>query len=236
MPANRYFLPTPFTERETHHVTGEELHHLARVMRKKGGDTIELVNGQGALATALITELSSRKATVSLTRVERTAPLLPPLILIQALLPLPQLKLIVQKTTELGVSDLFFFPACLSEKSMPTLAHRERLHATAIAALKQCGRLDLPTMTFLPDLSHLPSLDFPLFFGDLRAEAPWLKASSSLARGGGMMIGPEKGWTERELILFEKNHRAQGVKLHPYTLRAETAAIAAIAALSQLMV
>ena len=91
--------------------------------------------------------------------------------------------------------------------------------------MKQCGRLDLPTLHFafpsaLPENTYLATLE---------PNAPPL---SSIAKpNAALIIGPEKGFTPEELASFKK--RATPVSLGPYILRTETAAIAALAQIQQ---
>ncbi|MEM7174458.1 MAG: RsmE family RNA methyltransferase [Chlamydiota bacterium] len=231
MPANRYYLSTPLIAGENHLLDSDEFHHLVHVMRKKAGDLIELVNGRGDLATAEVNTIEPKAAHITVKTVTQAKPALPPLTLIQALLPLPQLKLIVQKATELGAAQIFLFPSAQSEKKTLSSVQLTRLIQTTIAALKQCGRLDLPLLSFLPTLDHLSLTTQLLLFGDLRQKAPLLHTVSAV-KSCAMIIGPEKGLTQREMTLLETKHCARGVKLHPYTLRAETAAIAALACLA----
>ena len=231
MPANRYYLPISLITGETHFLDGDEFHHLAHVMRKKVGDLIELVNGRDHLATAHIDHIKPRVAELTIKSVIQAKPALPPLVLIQALLPLSQLKLVIQKATELGASQVFLFPSTHSEKKTISSSHLTRLNQTIVAALKQCGRLDLPALSFIPTLDRLSLKPQSFFFGDLRSKAPLLHTLAPL-ESCAIAIGPEKGFTEKEIALLETRHQARGIKLHPYILRAETAAITALACLS----
>lgn len=217
MPHDRFFIDGPLSAVAT--LEGEEFHHLTRVMRKKEGERLELINGKHLLATGTISHLDKKSALITLKKVEEKQPLLPPLILIQAQPKLPNLELILQKGTELGVSHFYITQSALSETKEPTPTQLHRLHQILKSATKQCGRLDLPSLTW-----GFPQLNVPTFFGDLSPKAPPLSSVATLPAA--LLIGPEKGFTPEEI-----NHHktyAQGVRLAPYTLRAETAALAAI--------
>ncbi|MCB1110114.1 MAG: 16S rRNA (uracil(1498)-N(3))-methyltransferase [Chlamydiia bacterium] len=220
MPHDRFYVDALLEEEVT--LNGEEFHHLSRVMRKAVGDVVELVNGKGTLATATLTHLSKDKGILSVNHAETKPPLLPPLTLIQALPKTSHLEWIFQKGTELGVSRFVVYPSAQSEKKDLSENQKRRLHHILIGAMKQCGRLDLPTFEW-----GLPSLEGTVFFGDLTPGAPLLSEVASLPAT--LMIGPEKGWTHEELERLRA--KGQGVRIAPYTLRAETAAIAALSIL-----
>ncbi|MCB1080600.1 MAG: 16S rRNA (uracil(1498)-N(3))-methyltransferase [Chlamydiia bacterium] len=221
MPHDRFYIDAPLKDRVS--LQGEELHHLHRVMRKKAGDTLELVNGKKGLALGKIFSVSKWEAQIDILQTEQKEPLLPPMILIQALPKLPLLDFIIQKGTELGVSTFYLYPSAHSEKKGLSPTQMQRLNHILIASMKQCGRLDLPTLEM-----GFPSLDIPLFFGDLSENAPPLSQKGKLP--GALAIGPEKGFTEKEIL--ELREKGTGVRLAPYTLRAETAALTGLSILA----
>ena len=242
MPHSRFYLDAPLEEKIVY-LEGTEFHHLYRVMRKQVGDEIELVNGRHLLALAKITALQKSSGTLTLLKVEKKAPLLLPLVLIQGLPKLPLLELILQKGTELGVSTFYLYPAMRSDKKTFSQTQKTRIEQIVIGAMKQCGRLDLPSIKWgLPNLfSTLKQADknqkrgaLPLesfgniYFGDLRENVPPLSQIGALPAT--LIIGPEKGFTPSEVETFETI--AQGVSLNPYTLRTETAALAGLAILA----
>ncbi|NGX51482.1 MAG: Ribosomal RNA small subunit methyltransferase E [Chlamydiae bacterium] len=221
MPHDRFYIDTPLSGEVT--LEGEEFRHLNRVMRKKGGDSIELVNGRGVLALGKILTTTRRDATIEIIKTEMHEPAIPPLILIQALPKLPLLELIIQKGTELGVSHFYLYASSHSEKKDLSPNQLKRLDHILISAMKQCGRLDLPKIEM-----GFPTLEIPLFFGDLSEDAPLLSQRATLPAA--LAIGPGQGFTEKELE--ELRSRGQGVRLAPYTLRTETAAIAGLSLLA----
>ena len=221
MPHDRFYIDTSLKNQIS--LQGDEHHHLTRVMRKKEGDTIELINGHDTLALGKIQSISKKESLIDIIKTETHESQLPPLILIQALPKLPLLELIIQKGTELGVSEFFLYPSMLSEKKDLSPTQMKRLNHILISAMKQCGRLDLPTIKM-----GFPKLDIPLFFGDLSERAPLLSQKAELPAA--LAIGPEKGFTEKELN--ELKEKGQGVRLSPYILRTETAAITGLSILA----
>ncbi|NRA90938.1 MAG: 16S rRNA (uracil(1498)-N(3))-methyltransferase [Simkaniaceae bacterium] len=221
MPNDRFYIDTQLEG--TLSLEGEEFNHLSRVMRKKVGDFIELVNGMDASAKAKVLEISKKEALLEVMEVKTFPPLLSKLTLIQALPKMHNLELILQKGCEIGATDFYLYPSNLSEKKELSNNQQKRLSHILIGAMKQCGRLDLPKIHF-----GFPPLNGPTYFGDLSENAPLL--SSLHEKDATLIIGPEKGFTESEIQELRK--KAIGVKITPYTLRAETAAIAGLAILA----
>ena len=231
MPANRFFLKELLIKGQENELFGEEFLHLTQVMRKGQGHKIELINGENILATGIITHLSKKSAKIAIDSVKTVEVALPPITLVQALLKPKSLELIVQKATELGVSEFLFFPAEGSEKKELSDNLLRRLNQILIGALKQSGRCDLPKITLCENLFSCSFERGSAFFGDLEKGTHLKKAiKTSLSTPLFFIIGPEKGFSKKEKT-FLKAH-AKGVLLSPYILRAESAAIAAIALLS----
>lgn len=232
MPDNRYFISEPLKKGNLITLEGDELHHLTHVMRKKEGSQLEIVNGQGELATATLTTLGKKNAQIQLAEVKYEPPPRPTIILAQAY-PLPsKLEWIIEKGTELGASAFWLFPGQRSEKTSLSDNQRRRLHQLTIAALKQCGRLYLPPIIEKPALAKwTEKVEGKSFFGDPESK----EVVTRLPPEGifTIFIGPEGGFTEGELELFEKKFQAKGIRIHTNVLRAETAAICALSLLSQ---
>jgi len=224
MPADRFFLDAPLKQQNLI-LSGEELHHLSKVMRAKVGSTIELVNGKGELAKARISKLGT---SAELNVIEHSfSPPKPTLILAQAIVRPSLLDWIVEKGTELGASAFWFFPGDQSEKKELSSQQQKRLESLAISALKQSGRLYLPEIAYKPPLAAWKQPSGTLLFGDISPAAPKL---SSFQTPVVFFVGPERGFSLRETQILHELP-AKGVKLHDNTLRAETAVIAALSQL-----
>lgn len=223
MPAYRFFLDTPLTAQSAHTLPKEERHHIVRVMRCRPGQELEIVNGRGDLAHAVLLE----EGRVQIQDVHRESPPLP-LILIQAIPKLNRLDFIVEKGTELGMTALWLFPGERSEKQQLSPTQMDRLIHLSIAALKQCGRLTLPSLLIKPSLHTWTQLPQPAYFGSLDPAAPWLTAHPSAC----CVIGPEGGLTEREEASLQ-TLGALPIKLHTHILRTDTASLVALSLLTQ---
>ncbi len=229
MPHDRFFTPQPLIQNQTIILEEEEAYHLVRIMRVEAGETVELINGQGQLAHANVTTIEKRSATLHITKLRQQPPPTHDLILAQALVRSNRLDTIVEKATELGITELWLFPGQRSEKEDLTPNQHQRVHSLTIAALKQCGRLYLPQVHIKPPLDKWSSLPCQSFYGDVDTAAPtfyhaWQQTHPSNAL---FVIGPEAGFTPHEERIL-KRLGATGVRLHNNILRTDTAAITAV--------
>lgn len=234
MPAERYYYPGILQTDSEIVLDGQEFHHLSRVMRTQRGDEVEVVNGQGQLATALVKALDKKQAALLIKAVESKPPE-SKLILSQGIPRLNRLEFIIEKGTELGATEIWLFPAVRSEKKEFSPNQVDRLASIAIAAMKQSGRLFLPKISIVAPLKKwgkIPSITG--FFGDLRQGAPSLLAyyaDNPPQKDVLFCVGPEGGLSDEEIAILESFHFS-GVKLHPNILRTDTAALASLCLLA----
>lgn len=223
----RFYCPSPFSEGACVALPEGERHHLLHVLRLRLGARIRLANGKGQGAEGELVELSSREAIVRLSAVSKEC--LPPLILALGIPLFSHLAWTIEKSTELGVSAFWLFPADKSEKRGLSPAQMMRLRKLTIAAMKQSGRLSLPEIVVKEPLkAWQPGEELATrLWADPHPSAPFLQELTDLKMPALVYIGPESGWSEEERAVLEKQHGAQRVRLHTHTLRAETAAIAA---------
>lgn len=220
MPHNRFFVDQPLIRGETIDLK-EEARHL-KVMRIREGETIEIVNGRHQLGFATV---QGKGATLTAVE-ERPAP--KALILCQAIPRMNRLDTIVEKGTELGMTELWLFPAERSEKKSLSKNQLERVAQITIAALKQCGRLDLPKIVVKPPLLEWESAPLPAFYGDTGTQAPQMTGG-----GKACFIGPEAGFSSKEEAHL-MTIGVSGAKLHNHILRTDTAALVAVYSLSMI--
>lgn len=238
MPAERYFHSGFLEENQRIHLKDQEHHHLVNVMRTRLGEEIEVVNGNGQLAKAVLETIEKKSSCLLVESVQTASPSSQHLILAQGIPKINRLELIVEKGTELGMTEIWLFPAMRSEKKDFSENQMERLHTLMVSAMKQCGRLFLPKVIVMPPLKQWKDIAIkPIFFGDVDPEAQaFLSIWNELKPSNGAIfcIGPESGFTEEE-VGFLRKLDAHGVKLHPNILRTETAAIASLTLLSHVM-
>lgn len=224
-------------------LAGPEGHHAATVRRLRPGETVQLSDGTGGVATCTVT--SAAADSLALAVVERTvAPRPQPrLVVVQALAKGDRAELAVELMTELGVDQIVPWEAARSvvqwqgERGERALA---RWRSTARSAAKQSRR------PFLPDIAEphttravcglIGSLVAPAAPGIalvLHAGAGTPIGSLPVPATGSVLVvvGPEGGLTEGELTAF-RAAGARPVRLGPDILRTSTAGAAALAALA----
>ena len=236
MPVNRFYLNSVLLNGSTVRLEEAEHHHLAHVIRVVAGENVELVNGQGTLAQGTIIAIEKKSTTVRINASTHHNPLAPQITLAIPLMRTSKLEWIVEKGTELGVNAFHFYKAMHSEIKELSTGKLERLRTLAIAALKQSGRLYLPSCELLPQLTTLFVQEALFLFGDIRSDrnidllSLKMKPKSPIV----FITGPEQGFTTEELKLLDS--KAIGVRLSAHILRAETAPIAAASILGILTI
>lgn len=201
---------------------GDERHH-AHVLRIREGEEVELFDGKG---TNWIARYESPDALHLLREAENREP--PSEIrLAMSIIQLDKFELVLQKGTELGVST--FIPLVTDRIEVRPERYRgkaERWGKIIFEAVKQCGR------------SRIPTLENPANFDEVIAREgskivfdPEAEPTTDNRQPTTIFIGPEGGWSERELDAARKAGAAFQ-RLGARRLRAETAAMAALARLA----
>jgi 16S rRNA (uracil1498-N3)-methyltransferase len=205
-----------------------QANYLGNVMRLDVGAELLLFDGKSGEWLALIAEAGKKRMTLTVERQTREAEAIPDVWLAFAPVKRSQTDWLVEKATELGAAKL-----------MPVMTHRtntervklERLEAIAIEAAEQCGRTVLPKIAEPISLAELlkgRETARTLYFADEGGGAP---AADALQPGAALiLIGPEGGFTDHERSLVRTAENATAISLGPRILRAETAALAALAA------
>lgn len=229
MPVERYYSSTPLKVHTSINLTGNEFHHLSRVMRGAKGQTIELVDGKGNLAEGIIQNIGKDKADIYIEKLHHDQNRPITIVLAQGIPKPNRIDFILEKGTELGIDEFCFFPGELSVKDDFSSHQMERMQAQTIAAMKQCGRLYLPEISIKPPLKKWGAFPSVSFFGDTDPTAPpflhVLKATTTPLSKVIFFVGPESGFSTNETDLLKKH--AQGVKLHENILRTDTASLTA---------
>ena len=214
------------------------IRHL-HVLRVREGEEITLFNGNGHSYPTRLLSLAKRQAVAEVLS-EQTANNESPLAisLIQAVSSGERMDFTLQKSVEMGVTEIF---PVTSARSIVKLSgeraekRQERWQEIVIAACEQCGRNRIPTVhPLLPlpqRLQQLPQSDVHLLMGLHHPTS--LKAIQPAPQRITLMIGPEGGWSpEEEAAAFQTGF--QSILLGKRVLRTETAALAAIAAMQTL--
>jgi 16S rRNA (uracil1498-N3)-methyltransferase len=236
MPAERFYLDAPLQSGLSVVLQDQEFHHLVHVMRTKVGEEVELVNGRGQLAQGIVEHFDKKRCHISLSMVREETKSLTEMILVQGIPRANRLDFILEKGTELGMTQLWLLPTKLSERKQFNEHQLEKMKGQMIAAMKQCGRLYLPEIVMCDSVASLQKLPYPAFYGDVDPQAPsfekcWKECRETLQKGVLFFTGPESGFTADE-VGHLKALQAQGVKLHPNILRTDTASLAALSLIS----
>lgn len=230
MPAERFFIDEALKLHQDVILKDQEFHHLKHVMRIQQGEVIEAVNGAGYLAHASVSRLAKDHAILTITDLVFEAKPSINIILAQAIPRSNRLDFVLEKGTELGVSQFWLFPSFHSQRKALTEHQIERMRALTISAMKQCGRLYLPEILIKQPLLDWSEIEGTAFFGDVRPSALRLSKlwdEKNIQSPIIFFIGPESGFNEAEVAHFDQLG-VKGVKLHDHILRTETAALVAL--------
>ncbi len=211
----RFYTTDSLSDGLTANLDLEELHHLSRVLRVKPGEAIELVNGKGELAIALFDK------EIRVESVQKSEPPLKKSILIQALPEKHHLEFILEKATEIGVTDFWIFPSEKSKIQEISEAFVGRMKKITISALKQSKRLFLPEIQIFRRLSDIKEVPHKLYLADPKG-SPFIQERE---RSTAFIVGPESGFTQKEIRYFQEVLAASPTTLSKNVLRTETAAI-----------
>jgi 16S rRNA (uracil1498-N3)-methyltransferase len=225
---------------ESAQLDGSQAHHLASVLRLKAGDRVELFDGKGGLAKAVIADIDHGKVNL---RVEELniakKPVKPGIIIAASIAKGERFDWMIGKCTELGVDKIWpvIFERTVKQPKNPNIV--QRWQNLAVSAAQQCKRLFLPEIAAPLQLRQaLEKLkkDFAnsqILVGSLSGQCPSLASISFGSSDVTAFIGPEGGFTEDEETLLKKSG-AQSVRITDTVLRVETAAIAFAAILAGL--
>jgi 16S rRNA (uracil1498-N3)-methyltransferase len=237
----RFFIPSDQIKHPISVLTGRQLNHAKNVLRLKPGDEVSLLDGAGAEYIGRILTISSKEATVEISKKVKKAPKSSATISIaQAFLKEKKMDRLIRHLTELGIDRVipFFSHRSVSRPDAKRLALREnRWKKIMIEAVKQCGRRRLMeiggAVSFEQVLDSGVSADFKFIFWEKAADLliPGKNCPENSKAGSVFaVIGPEGGFCEKEVkCAIDKGF--QPVGMGPRILRAETAALASAAIL-----
>ncbi|MBI5849160.1 MAG: 16S rRNA (uracil(1498)-N(3))-methyltransferase [Nitrospirae bacterium] len=228
----RLFLDEAILAEKIVYITGEKAHYLSAVLRCKAHDNLLVTDRSGSVYAATISAITKKQATLNITgpfNQDNEPPL--DIILFQGLLKGEKMDLVIQKSTELGATEIV--PMITERSQVRETRKLQRWQKIAVESSRQCGRNRIP-------LIHEPAAFESVIMADglPKGIICWEKEgvlpfSSSLEALKGqkqivLCIGPEGGFSEKEVRQAESREFAVA-SLGKRILRAETAAISAIA-------
>jgi 16S rRNA (uracil1498-N3)-methyltransferase len=230
----RLYVEAPLSPSAVVEIGADRAHYLRDVLRLKPGAALRLFNGRDGEWRAAVGKLTKSGCTLAVEVQTRPQSPAPDLWLVFAATKRAAIDLVAEKATELGVIRL---QPLMTQHTHVDRVNIERLRAIAIEAAEQSERLTVPEISPPQDLAKLladwPAARRSLVCAEGGAAQPIATALSAYERdttpSWAIFIGPEGGWSAAELDAFGKNPIFTPVGLGPRILRAETAALAAIA-------
>lgn len=224
----RLFVRQPLAEGALVDVDAAQANYLGNVMRLKEGAELLVFDGKSGEWLARISNAAKKRMTLVIEAKTRERESVPDVWLAFAPVKRTQTDWLVEKATELGASRLV---PVMTQRTVAERVKLERLQAIAIEAAEQCGRTRLPDIADPLPLKHLlehRDVSRTLYFAD-EGGGEW--APDAFTAGACMILtGPEGGFTEEERAAIRAAPNSVAVSLGPRILRAETAALAALAA------
>jgi 16S rRNA (uracil1498-N3)-methyltransferase len=218
----------------------EQSLYLAGVLRKSAGGEVVLFNGRDGAWLGRLVSAAKKNVTVEL--VERIAVQPPAGDLWYGFAPLKAARLdyVIQKATEMGAASI---QPVITRRTQVSRVPIDRMRANAIEAAEQCEVLNVPEVRREIGLEKLIAQwgetegDRLLAFAD-EAAASGSPVGPLLATAGrpiGLLVGPEGGFDDGERTLLLRQEFVVPISLGPRILRADTAAVAALAVIQAII-
>jgi 16S rRNA (uracil1498-N3)-methyltransferase len=231
-PRTRLYTEQPLAAGVEIPLAEKQVHYLLQVLRRKPGDPIALFNGRDGEWQASLASASKKNAALLVEKMLRPQATPADLWLLCAPLKNGKTDWVVEKATELGVSRIC---PVLTQFTVADRINEARLSAIAMEAAEQCERMELPAIAPLQPLSKVLGswiAGRQLIYGDesgmggsnAKDLLPGMQTGSMA-----VLIGPEGGFSAAELELLRSLPYVCGMCLGPRVLRADTAAVAALA-------
>jgi 16S rRNA (uracil1498-N3)-methyltransferase len=223
----RLYVEQTLSEGATLHVEGAPANYLTNVLRLRPGAQVKLFDDRTGEWLAEIAEAGRKRMALNVLQHLRPREPVPDLWLLFAPIKRGRIDWLVEKATELGVARLV---PVLTARTVVDRLNLDRLRAHAVEAAEQCDRTALPELAEPARLEALLG-QWPagraLHFADESGGEPL----GAIAAPGpaAILIGPEGGFTDGERAAIRGLKQARPVSLGPRILRADTAAVAAVA-------
>lgn len=235
--APRLFVTSRLGEGASLACTPEQANYLLNVLRLGEGDAVLVFNGVDGEWRAELADVGKRRCALTCTGSERAQASPPDIHYLFAPLKHARLDYMVQKATEMGAARL---QPVMTRRTVAARVKGARMHANAVEAAEQCGVLWVPEIGEAQPLAQvLKDWDATrrlVFCDEAAAVASPLKVLGGLDPGPlAVLIGPEGGFdpVERDSLLAKPF--AVPISLGPRIMRADTAAVAALAIINAVL-
>ena len=232
-----FYVPSIRPNADTVEISDLEHHHLRNVLRLKKNDVVQIIDGKGNVYSTKVNRISEESTIAQITDQEHHEKKTPFLMLFQGIPKNDKMELILQKTTELGVSQIV---PMITERTLqkPSENRLKRWNRIVISATKQCKRLWLPELQQVKEFDACINTCIKTLATDAITLILWEKRkkqsirsvlkSNAIPKSIALFVGPEGGFTDNE-VNEAVNKGCIPVTIGANTLRTETAAIASIA-------
>lgn len=227
----RLFVDSALGSDQTLTLDRDQSHYLLHVLRRKMNDPVLVFNGRDGEWLGHISDSGKKSAWLTLSYQTRAQPAKGGIDLLFAPIKHARLDYLVQKAVEMGASRI---RPVMTDYTQVTRLNPERLYANMVEAAEQCGILAVPELlpeqkldVTLAALDH----DHTLIFCDERAEvtSPLASLQKPIKGPLAVLIGPEGGFSPEEREKINKIQSVIRLSLGPRILRADTAAVVALA-------
>lgn len=226
---SRFFVPRENVEENKITITGEDVIHISKVLRLKTGDTLTCCDGRGFDYEARISQIS--KSVILCDIINKTKSYTEPDLKVSLIQGIPKgskMDYIIQKTTELGISDIY---PCTLNRCVAKLDGEkkiERWQKIAKEAAQQSGRGAVPKVHTALDLKTASEIlkEADIYFVAYECEEEiaikTVLLSKKEPKSVAFLIGPEGGFDKSEIEFLAENG-IMSISLGKRILRTETA-------------
>lgn len=227
----RLFVPNDLGPEAEFEASPQQGHYLMHVLRLGEGAEILLFNGRDGEWSAAIAAKSKKAVRLKVLALQRPQPPLPNLIYCFAPLKQGRLDYLVQKAVEMGAGVL---QPVITQHTQVAKPGIERLRANVVEAAEQCGILAVPEVREAEKFERLLAgwdKERRLIFCDEDASTnnPLPALQAVREKKFGLLVGPEGGFSNEERRMLRVLPFVTAIPLGPRILRADTAAVAALA-------
>lgn len=227
----RLYVSADLSQNTPIEATPEQFNYLANVLRMTEGANVLLFNGRDGEWQAGLSFPTRKRILLTPTEQARPQPAPSDLVFLFAPLKVGRMDYLVQKAVEMGVGTL---QPVITQHVQGKIGNLERLQANALEAAEQCGILALPEVRApvkLKDLLEHWSPERRIIFcdEDSATNNPMTILHAIAEQQLALLVGPEGGFSDDERLLMRSLAFVTAIPLGPRILRADTAAVAALA-------